>query len=184
MITLSKILVPTDLSTVSVPALGYAASLAKTHEAEVLVLHVLPMESMKTHVTGGFGGGLALPTETTLNVQRQPDIDGFYEQKKQRLLAFVQDKIGPELRQSVKIRPIVKLGKILEETIAAANEEQCDLIVITSEGGRLRHLFGKSITERLVRQAPCPVLSMQPSAYIRTEKDHRTEVKLIDQWAA
>ncbi len=184
MITINKILVPTDLSAVSVPALGYATSLAKNHEAEVLLLHVVPLEAMKSQVTGSFGETLVLPTETALNVQRQPDIAGFYEQKKQRLLAFVQQKIGPELRKMVKIRPIVKLGKVVDEIIAAAKEEQCDLIVITSEGGRLRHLFGGSITERLVRQAPCPVLSMQPTAQIRMEKDQRTEVKLIDQWAA
>jgi nucleotide-binding universal stress UspA family protein len=184
MITIKKILVPTELSPVSVPAIGYASSLAKERDAEVVLLHVVPLEAMKTHFTGGYGEGLALPTGTTVRAQREPDIDNFYEQKKQRMLAFVQQKIGPELRNAVKIRPLVKLGKVVEETIAVAKEEQCDLIVMTSEGGRLRYLFGASNTERIVRQAPCPVLSMQPAAQIRTEKDQRLQVKLIDQWAA
>ena len=55
---------------------------------------------------------------------------------------------------------------------------------MTSRGSSLRHLFGGSITERVVRTAPCPVLSMQPSAEVRTEKDERLQIKLIDQWAA
>jgi len=78
----------------------------------------------------------------------------------------------------------VKLGKIVEEILATAREEQCDLVVMASEGGRLRHLFGGTISERIVRYAPCPVLTMQPSAQIRFEKDQWLEVKQIAQWAA
>jgi universal stress protein A len=184
MLPIKKILVPTDLSSVSVPAIGYASSLAKDHGAEVVLLHVVPMESMKEHFTAGYGEGLAFPGETAAGVQRQRGIGDLCEQKRQLLLAFVEQRIGPDLRTTVKIRPLVKLGKVVEETVAAAKEEQCDLIVMTSEGGRLKHLFGGSKTERIVRQAPCPVLSMQPSAQIRTEKDQRLQVKLIDQWAA
>jgi len=142
------------------------------------------MEAMKEHFTGGYAEGLAFPTGTAAGAPRKPDIDDIYERKKQLMLAFVERKIGPDLRKTVKIRPLVKLGKVVEETIAVAKEEQCDLIVMTSEGGHLRHLFGSSNTERIVRQAPCPVLSMQPTAQIRTENDQRLQVKLIDQWAA
>jgi nucleotide-binding universal stress UspA family protein len=184
MLTIKKILVPTDLSAVSVPAIGYASSLAKDRDAEVVLLHVIPVEAMKKRFTAGYGEGLAFPAETSVNVPRQSDLDSIYEQKKQLVLAFVQQKIGPDLRTNLKIRPLVKLGKVVEETIAAAKEEQCDLIVMTSEGGRLKHIFSGSNTERIVRHAPCPVLSMQPSAQIRMEEDHRLQVKLIDQWAA
>jgi nucleotide-binding universal stress UspA family protein len=184
MITIKKILVPTDLSHVSVPAIGYASSLAKERGAEVVLLHVVPMEAMKRHFTAGYGDALAFPTETGVSAQRHPDVDNLYEEKKQRMVAFVQKKIGSDLRTTVKIRPVVRFGKVVDETIAVAKEEQCDLIVMTSEGGHLRHLFGASNTERIVRQAPCPVLSMQPAAQIRTETDQRLQVKGIDQWAA
>ena len=43
MITIKKILVPMELSNVSVPAIGYASSLAKNLDAEVILLHVMPM---------------------------------------------------------------------------------------------------------------------------------------------
>ena len=184
MLTIKKILVPTDLSVVSVPAIGYASCFAKDHEAEVILLHVVPLEAMKKLFTGGYADSLAFPPGAGVNIQREADIDSFYEQKKQRLVAFVQQRIGSDLRKNVKIRPIVKPGKVVEEIIATAREEHCDLIVINSEGGRLSRLFGGSVTERLVRQAPCPVLTMQPAAQISIEKDQRLEVKLIDQWAA
>jgi nucleotide-binding universal stress UspA family protein len=184
MIIIKKILVPIDLSPVCVPAIGYAVSLAKDRDSEVILLHVVPVEAMKNHFTGGYGESLALPTGPAVSAPPQPGLDDVYERKKQLVLAFVERKIGPDLRKSVKIRPLVKLGKVVEETIAVAKEEQCDLIVMTSEGRYLRHLFGASNTERIVRQAPCPVLSMQPGAQIRTENDQWLQVKLIDQWAA
>jgi universal stress protein A len=184
MIAIKTILVPTDLSRASVPAVGYATDLAQQLGAEVILLHVLPIEAMKKHITGGYGEGLAIPTEAGPGVQHQLDIDKFYEQKKQVLLAFVQQKVGADLRKGVKITPLVRLGKVVEETLAVAAEERCDLIVMASEGARLRHLFGGGITDRVVRHAPCPVLSMQPSAQIRLERDERLEVRLIDRWAA
>ena len=183
MITIKSILVPTDLSTVSVPAIGYAVSLAHHHGAEVILLNVLPIEAMKKHITG-YAEGFAIPAQAGGSVQSQPDVGKLYAQKKQVMLAFVQEKIGAELRKTVKITPVVRLGKVVEETLAAATEQRCDLIVVASEGARLSRLFGKSVTERIVRQAPCPVLSMQPSAQIRLKEDERLHVRAIDQWAA
>ena len=184
MITIKRILVPCDLSTVSVPAIGYAISLAQHRDAEVILLNVQAMEAMNKHYTGGYGGELALTSGVPVPVQQEPDIDNFYEQKKQLLVAFVQQKIAPELRTTVKMRALVKPGKIVEEILATAREEQCDLIVMVSEGSRLRHFFGGTISERIVKHAPCPVLTMQPSARIQIEEDQRLEVKQIEQWAA
>jgi nucleotide-binding universal stress UspA family protein len=184
MIAIKKILVPTDLSDLSVPAIGYASCLARDRDAELILLHVAPMTAMRQHFTGGYGDGLVLPADTPVTTQQSPGIDSVYEQKEQLIARFVQDKIAPDLRRGVKIRPLVKFGKVVDETIAAAKEEQCDMIVIMSEGARLKKIFGMSNTERIVQQAPCPVLSMQPAAQVRTENDQRLQVTLTDQWAA
>lgn len=184
MITIKKILVPIDLSTVSASAIGYASSLAKDHEAEVILFHVIHPETLKEHFAGGYGDGLTFPLESPMNVRHQTSVDNIYETKKQIVLKFLDQKVRSDLRNMVKIRPLVRLGKVVEEIIAAAKEEQCDLIVITSRGSRLRRLFGGSITDQVVRNAPCPVLSMQPSAEVRTELDERLQIGLIDQWAA
>jgi universal stress protein A len=184
MITIKKILVPIDLSSVSVPAIGYASSLAKDHHAEVILCHVIHPESLKEHFAGGYGEAVVFPLETPMNVRHESSVENIFESKKQLMLRFLEQTIQPDLRNVVKIRPLVKLGKVVEEIMAAAKEEQCDLIVMTSRGSSLRRLFGGSITERVVRNAPCPVLSMQPSAEVRTEKDERLQIKLIDQWAA
>ena len=184
MITIKKILVPIDLSSVSAPAIVYACSLAKDHHAEIILLHVFQPETLKDHFAGGYGEALPFPLETPMNVRHETSVENIFESKNQLVLRFLDQTIRSDLRDVVKFRPLVKLGKIVEEIIVAAKEEQCDLIVITSRGSSPRRLLRGSVTERVVRNAPCPVLSMQPSAEVRTEKEERLQIKLVDQWAA
>lgn len=185
MITLKRILTPTDFSTISVPAIGYALSLAKELGAEVTVLHALPTTVMKEQFLNQYAAGdLAGATATPMGAGRQSSFDDTFERKKRVLLSFLKERISKELLRAVKVNAVIKVGKVAEEIVAVAKEEQCDLIVMTSHGGRLRRLLHGGFTERVIRQAPCPVLSIQPWTEIRTEENKRTPVKLIDKWAA
>jgi nucleotide-binding universal stress UspA family protein len=184
MITIRTILVPTDLSAASVPAIAYAAFLGKAHDSEVALLHVVPMGANKGHFTDNYADGVGFALGNQPAGRLQHDVEDIYEPKKQILLGFLDHSIGAELRKTTKFRPLIRPGKVFEEIIAAAKEEKCDLIVMTKQAGNLRRLFGGSITERIVRHAPCPVLSIQPSAEVRTENNERLPVKLTDRWAA
>ena len=184
MITIRTILVPTDLSADSVPAIAYAAFLGKAHDAEVALLHVVPMKANKGHFTDSYAEGVGFALGNQPAGRLQHDVEDIYEPKKQILLSFLDHNIGADLRKTTKFRALVRPGKVVEEIIAAAKEEKSDLIVMTKQAGNLRRLFGGSVTERIVRHGPCPVLSMQPSAEVRTEKNERLPVKLIDRWAA
>jgi nucleotide-binding universal stress UspA family protein len=184
MITLKRILTPTDFSTISVPAIGYALSLARELAAEVTILHALPVAAMKEpflnqYVPGDLAGPAATPISSS-----QSNFEVMFERKKQVLRSFLEERIANELLKAVKVNAVIKVGKVAEEIVAVAKEEQCDLIVMTSHGGRLRRLLHGSFTDRVIRQAPCPVLSIQPWTEIRTEENKRTPVKLIDKWAA
>lgn len=185
MVTLKKILAPTDFSTGSVPAIGYALSLAKEHGSEVIVTHTLPNSAVREGFSDRYApGGLAAPTEAPIGGVRQTDVAGILERKKQVLRTFLEQRISPELLRTVKIRESVRVGRVVAEIVAAAKEEQCDLIVMTSHAGRLRRLLHGSYTERVQRRAPCPVLSIQPWAEIRTEENKRVPVRQIEKWAA
>ena len=185
MMTIQKILTPTDFSTISVPAIGYALSLAKDHSAVVNVLHAVSADVMKKHFSDPYApGGFAKPQEAPISVGRQLDIESLFERKKQVLHNFLEQKIAPELLRAVKVNAVIKMGKVVEEILAVAKEEKCDLIVMTSHGGRLRRLLRGSFTDRVVRQAPCPVLSIQPWAEIRTQENKRMAISSIEQWAA
>ena len=183
MISIKTILVPTDLSSISVSAIGYAGFLAKSLDAEVVLLHVVPTEAMKEHFTGGYPG-VGFPMDNEPAVRRRPDMESIYETRKQVLLGFLDQKIGADFRKTIKLRLLVQLGNVYDEILAAAKEQKCDLIIMTGQAAGLSRLFGRSLTERIVRNAPCPVLSMQPSAEVRTENDERVAVRLIDRWAA
>jgi nucleotide-binding universal stress UspA family protein len=110
--------------------------------------------------------------------------DGIFETKKRLIYDFLQQKVSLEILKSVKINSVVRFGKPVKEIVAAAKEEQSDLIVMASRGSGLARLFAGSVTERVARHAPCPVISIQPSAEVRTEHDDRVPVSLIDKWAA
>lgn len=185
MITLKKILVPTDLSDLSVPAVGYALSLAKFHGAEVSLLHVVPNEAMRQHFADRFApGGLAAPAEAPIGAVQQPNLEELFERKKRVIHNFLEQRIAPELARAVKANGLVKIGKVTDEIIFAAKEEQADLIVMTSHAGRLRRLLRGGFTDRVILSAPCPVLLIPPWAEIRMEENKRVPAKLIDKWAA
>ena len=184
MVTIKKILVPTDLSEVSVPAIAYAISLAKEHAAEVTVLHVLPHKAMQEHFPQSYVTDGLITTDAPMSVMRQPNLDTIIETKEQILNNFLHQKIGPDLLKGLKISPLIRFGKTVQEVVAAAKEEKFDLIVMTSRGPGLTRLFRGSLTERIARHAPCPVLTIQLSAEVRTEEDNRVPVRLIDKWAA
>jgi nucleotide-binding universal stress UspA family protein len=181
MLTIKKILVPTDFSDVFVPAIGYAIALAKKNAAEVTVVHAFSTKGIQEHFSERYvTDGLVTPT----GVRRQSDLDNIIEKKKWILDNFLQQNIGPELLKGVKINSLVRLGKAVNEIVAAATEEQSDLIVVASRGSGLARLFGGTVTERITRRAPCPVLSIRPSAEVRTDQDKRVPVTLIEKWAA
>jgi len=185
MITLKKILVPTDFSIITVPAIGYALSLAKALGAEVTVLHALSTEVMKDQFMNQYAAGdIAGPAAAPIGVSHQPDLEGIFERKKQVLHTFLEQRISSDLLRAVKVNAAIKIGKVTDEIVATAKEDQCDLIVMTSHGSRLRRLLRGSFTDRVIRQAPCPVLSIQPWTEIRTEENKRVAVKEIDKWAA
>ena len=66
--------------------------------------------------------------------------------------------------EGVKARAVVRVGVAWEEIVDLADEEHADMIVMGTQGrtGLERLLLG-SVAERVIRQAPCPVLTVRPS---------------------
>jgi nucleotide-binding universal stress UspA family protein len=185
MLAITKILVPIDFSNVSGPATGYAISLAKDHGAGVILLHTVPATAMKQHFSESYTGeGLFAPVGTSPGANQHRGIENLVQTRKQIVHNFLEQRIESELLKAVKINTVIRFGRVVEEIVMTAKEEQCDLIVMTSHASRLRRLFHGSITDRVVQRAPCPVLSLQPFAEVRMEKDKRVPINLIEKWAA
>src|SRR4029450_12581635 len=105
MIVIKKILVPTDLSNISLSAIGYAISLAKKHAAEVTVLHVLPNKAMDEQFAPGYVQH-ELITAASAGGGRQSNLQDIFERKQRLVHDFLHQKIGPEILKSVKINPL------------------------------------------------------------------------------
>ena len=182
MITINKILVPTDFSDSSVPGIAYAFSLAKDRQAELRIVHVLPTDVIKDQLSRGSGEGFAAAANPAAAASSGL-MEDVFERKKQFVRAFVEQRLGG-LAKVATFKPVIRYGKPVEEIIAAAKEEQCDLIVMASRGSRLSSLLRGRVSERVARHAPCPFLVIQPSAEITTENNERVPVTLLEKWAA
>jgi len=150
MITIKKILIPTDFSECSQRSLRYGLALAEKFRAKPCVIHVweLPM------------------TGSILPVDPYPELVFTEEQKaaKDRLT-----RLTDELKtQGIDAEAIFAFGKPCVEIVKAAADLEADLIVLATHGrGGISHLLLGSVAEKVVRLAPCPVLTvraMKPAA--------------------
>ena len=146
MILLKKILVATDFGEASDSALSYGRDLARTYGAKLHVLHVAENLFARYRDDGSM---VVLP-------QMQTDVENA---ARKRLEGLVTD----EDRTMLHAEPVVltALG-IAEAIVAYAHAHTVDIIVMGTHGRRaLSHLLMGSVAERVVRMAPCPVLTVR-----------------------
>lgn len=137
---------PTDFSAASRCAIPYARDLARMFGAEVVVVHVLELPHYPTLFEG--------------SAMLVPPVD---ESLRRQLAAQLEKLVEEELRaHGTSARALIRDGAPRHELLAAAREEQADLVVIATHGYTgLRHVFLGSTAEQVVREAPCPVLTVR-----------------------
>lgn len=150
MIHLKKILVPTDFSEFSNHALRYGGELARRFDAELHLLHVID-DSIT--VPDPLMGAPASDAEIR-------DLQRAAEDALGKLAADAALK-------DVRIAPCVVLtGSPFVGIVRHARENNVDLIVIATHGRTgLAHAMLGSTAERVVRKAPCPVLTVRPNGH-------------------
>jgi nucleotide-binding universal stress UspA family protein len=147
MIQLQKILYPTDFSELSLYALRYAHNFAEAFSAELHVLHVVD-EAYQNWVTMG---------PNTIPVG--PTAQEMMELAREQMNAFVADHLS-----NVPFGLVWKvlLGRPYPTILDYASQQKVDMIVIATHGrGALTHMLLGSVTEKVVRKAPCPVLTVR-----------------------
>jgi universal stress protein A len=136
---ISRILVPVDFSEPSVKALQYAAAFARQFGARVELLHVLePM----------YGAA-----------RFRPLIYEHYASITRPVAEEQLNALAAEHGREIRIASSVHLGNAAQVIAEHARKQRTDLIVLATHGYTgLAHLVLGSTAEKVVRQAPCPVL--------------------------
>jgi nucleotide-binding universal stress UspA family protein len=137
-----RILVPLDFSDPTRKALKYAARFAEQFGSRIILLHVLePAMS---------------PDFTSFPLVM--DEEKVMENARHRLQSLAKTFLHERCLDGT----VVRTGSPFHEIAEAAHELGCDLIIIATHGftGVKRALLG-STAERVVRHAPCPVLTVR-----------------------
>jgi universal stress protein A len=139
-----KILFATDFSEASTGALQYATSLARDSGAALLIVHV---EELPLPYAGG---------EMYLAQPEYPNPE---------IRKMLDSVVPPDKTVTFKHRLV--LGVAADDIVKTAEEEGADLIVMGTHGrtGLMRVLMG-SVTEAVMRHAPCPVLTIRQAAKV------------------
>jgi universal stress protein A len=140
-----KILHPTDFSECAARAQATAVDLAGKLGGEIVLLQVL----VETPLYG----------ESVLNM---PKVQSVYDAQRKWAEATLEARVGDLRQRGIKASWRAQVGVPFEEIVRVATEERADMIVMGTHGrsGLNRALLG-SVAERVIRLAPCPVLTVR-----------------------
>jgi nucleotide-binding universal stress UspA family protein len=147
MIEFKQIICPVDFSESSVRAFAHATAIADWYDARLTVLHVVPtFEPIQVR------GDLGDPVRVVTPMPREQVLE---EMSRALNLAAV----------SPRATPIAEAGDPQTTVIDQAISKKADLIVMGTHGRRgFKRLLLGSVTEAILREAPCPVLTVPPQA--------------------
>jgi nucleotide-binding universal stress UspA family protein len=145
MIFIKKILCPTDFSPFSQKALKYAMSLAEAYQATLYVQHVV--ESIPPVYYGA-----EVPLVMDQDLQKE---------LLERARRTLEDFVPTEAKQKLTIVPVLTEGNTYRQILALLEQEHVDMLVMGTHGRTgLEKFFLGSVTEKIIRKAPCPVLTV------------------------
>lgn len=146
MIALNRILVPIDFSDNSDVALTYATGLADLAGGSLHLLHVL-----QNPLGAGWAAEVYVPPPAE-----------FFEQVERDARDHLAGLLTAEQQKKYRAEIACLTGSPFLEIIQFAKEHGIDLIVMGTHGrGAVSHLLMGSVAERVVRKAPCPVLTIR-----------------------
>ncbi|MHA1238614.1 MAG: universal stress protein [Candidatus Odinarchaeia archaeon] len=148
----SKILFPTDFSSISLKAVDYVKRLKDAGTREVIVLHVIDSYEFEVICTGCRWLGLA-------SEKNMREIENNLRRNAKKELAKIRDEISAA---DVSVRAMVEVGIPHRKILEVADRENVSLIIMGSHGkGILKQVPLGSVSENVVRHSKKPVLIMK-----------------------
>ena len=149
MVEFKRVLCPVDLSEQSLRPLAYAGAVAKWYGGQVTALHVVPtFEPIEVRASGLFAhAGIVAPMP------------------REEVLERLQQALEAAGVPAAEARVTAAAGEAAATIVDQAVVMAADLLVLGTHGrGGFNHLLLGSVTEKVLRKAPCPVLTVPPHA--------------------
>lgn len=162
--TIKNIFVPTDFSAGSEEAVRYAYDLALTLGARLHIMHVLE----NPFAPGAFMEMYAPPPpEYFLNIEGQAE---------ERL----RNTLTREQQEQLDVVLTTRLGVPATEILdRLAEEPRIDLVVMATHGrGGVARLVMGSVTDKIVRSSPCPVLTLREHPHPKPAPERRASASV------
>lgn len=162
---ITRIVCPVDFSEPSRQAIDHAAVLARWYDAPILALHVhtavrAPVPAFELVGAGGPG-------------YEEPDVTLLRE--------AAADFVAAAAPSDVQVRVAVAFGSPAAEIVEEAGAKPGTVIVMGTRGaGGLEHLLLGSVTEKVLRTAACPVMTVPPRARITSRLPFKRVLCPID----
>lgn len=143
-----RILCATDFSETAEAAWEMACELARVHRAELALVHAFT----------------DLPSYAYAEVPG-PAVQKVWEEQRQWVQQALEERTAAAAARGLTVKPLLKTGAAATVIADAAAEQGVDLVVVGTHGRTgLNRLVIGSVAERVVRIAPCPVLTVKPPA--------------------
>jgi len=150
--SIQRILVPVDFSDCARAALDYARFVADRFGATIDVLHVVEPPAAVVPAMATLEGGVSLPISPVDRTHAARELEQW----------ITDARRGTETR----VRPRLDSGDAHSTILRLAAEEPFDLIIMGTHGRTgLGHLLLGSVAEKVVRRAPCPVLTVRAAEH-------------------
>lgn len=143
-----RLVVPTDFSDCADEAWRLACRIAATSGGELILTHVL------TEAPRFSEGPFSMATSRQVHEAARQWAEGVLEQR-----------VAKARAEGLSARVALRSGVAYTEIVALARDERADLIVIGTHGrGGIDRVLLGSVADRVVRLAPCPVLTVREPA--------------------
>lgn len=149
MVTIKNILVPTDFSESATAAYAYAREMAAIFKSKIILIHVYEP--------------IVFYSEAPIGMPDLVDIEkNIYASSDQSLDRIIYEHFKSDSGNLPGVEKLLVQGKPFIEIIRVAKEQSIDMIIMSTHGrSALEHILLGSVTEKVVRKAPCPVLTIR-----------------------
>jgi nucleotide-binding universal stress UspA family protein len=145
-IEIKSILAPTDFSAHSELSVRYACQIAERLSSELHLLHIL------SEILPAGPDPLLMPVMPA----------EYYKDEEERARHTLDRLLEPRWGKPASVVKAVRWGSPVDSIVSYALDHRIDMIVIATHGRTgLSHVLLGSVAERIVREAPCPVLTIR-----------------------